>query len=79
MEELAVVDSEQTINMKCVIQGPCLQHLKEINMVLNSMVQQLSQPLLEEVTGKLKDVENASKLQPKLTFLDIVENHLLLF
>ena len=68
-----VVDLDQMIAMKCVIQVPYSQHLKEINMELNSMVQQLSQLLLEEVTGKLKDVENASKLQPKVMFPDTRE------
>ena len=67
------MDSEQIIDLKCVIQMPCLQHLKEINMALNSMVQQLSQLLLEEVTGKLKDVENALKLQLRVMFQDTTE------
>lgn len=74
-----VVDSGQIIVMKCVIQVPCLQHLKEINMEQNSMEQQRFQPLLAEVTGKLKDVENASKLPHKETLLDTGENGLLLF
>jgi hypothetical protein len=37
------------------------------------MVQQLFQLLLEEVTGKLKDVENALKLQLRVMFRDITE------
>ena len=67
------MDLEQIIDMKCVIQTPCLRHHKEINMGLNSMVQQPSQQLLEEVTGKLKDVENALKLQLRVMFRDITE------
>jgi hypothetical protein len=79
VEEHVVVDSGQMTVMKCVIQVLCLQHLKEINMELNSMEQQHFQPLLEEVTGKLKDVENASKLPHKETFLDTMEKNLPLF
>jgi len=80
VEEHVVADSGHiTMAGKCVIQAPCLQHLKEICMEQNSMEQQHFQPLLEEVTGYLKDVENASKLPHKETFLGTKEKNLLLF